>query len=155
MIGAMRGVDAQLGASRELPASLHANLAESIAGLEEATRWLVETYPIGEVLFSRSLVALTTMAIFILPTTGLIVFRTQRLTAHGMPLHPRRALCCAEHLLGSRCRLFMRLPHSSVDHGFGYTAQSHALNVGKVIGVHNVAVSPLNETTAPENGAPG
>jgi hypothetical protein len=28
-----------------LPASLHANLAESIASLEEATRWLVETYP--------------------------------------------------------------------------------------------------------------
>lgn len=81
--------------------------------------------------------------------------RRHGLTAHGMPLHPRRALCCAEHFLGSRCRLFMRLPHSSVDHGFGYTAQSHALNVGKVIGVHHVAVSPLNETTAPENGAPG
>ena len=48
------------------------------------SKWLVESYPVGEVLFSRSLVALTTMAIFILPTTGLIVFRTNRLRAHAM-----------------------------------------------------------------------
>src|SRR5204862_4682216 len=41
-------------------------------------------YPVGEVLFSRSVVALTTMAIFILPTAGLMVFRTSRLPAHGM-----------------------------------------------------------------------
>jgi drug/metabolite transporter (DMT)-like permease len=48
------------------------------------SKWLVEQYPVGEVLFSRSLVALLTMAIFILPTTGLTVFRTRRLTAHAM-----------------------------------------------------------------------
>ena len=77
------------------------------------------------------------------------------LALHGMPLHPHRALCCAEHLLGSRCRLFTRVPNSSVNHGLGYTAQSHALDVGQLIGVHNVAVSPSNETTAPENGAAG
>src|SRR5437762_5234980 len=49
-----------------------------------ASKWLVESYPIGEVLFSRSLVALISMAIFILPTAGLVVFRTKRLRAHGM-----------------------------------------------------------------------
>src|SRR5437660_7100717 len=81
--------------------------------------------------------------------------RCHGLAAHAMPLHSRRALCCAEHLLDRRCRLFMRLRHSAVDHGFSYAAQSHALNVGQVIGVHNVAVSPLHETTAPENDAPG
>lgn len=49
-----------------------------------ASKWLVATYPVGEVLFSRSLVALLSMAIFILPTTGLMVFRTRRLGAHAM-----------------------------------------------------------------------
>ena len=49
-----------------------------------ASKWLVGTYPVGEVLFSRALIALISMAIFILPTTGLIVFRTARLRAHGM-----------------------------------------------------------------------
>ena len=49
-----------------------------------ASKWLVATYPIGEVLFSRSLVALLTMAAFILPSAGWMVFRTQRLRAHAM-----------------------------------------------------------------------
>ena len=48
------------------------------------SKWLVDTYPVGEVLFSRALIALVSMAIFILPSTGLIVFRTTRLRAHGM-----------------------------------------------------------------------
>ena len=48
------------------------------------SKWLVEIYPVGEVLFSRSLIALATMAVFILPTSGLVVFRTQRLRAHAM-----------------------------------------------------------------------
>ena len=49
-----------------------------------ASKWLVASYPLGEVLFSRSLVALLTMAAFILPATGLAVYRTQRLRAHAM-----------------------------------------------------------------------
>jgi len=49
-----------------------------------ASKWLVSSYPVGEVLFSRALIALISMAIFILPSTGLMVFRTQRLTAHAM-----------------------------------------------------------------------
>src|SRR4051794_34949211 len=32
-----------------------------------ASKWLVASYPVGEVLFSRSLVALLTMAAFMLP----------------------------------------------------------------------------------------
>ena len=46
------------------------------------SKWLVATYPIGEVLFTRSLVSLITLALFILPTTGLAVFRTGRLRHH-------------------------------------------------------------------------
>lgn len=48
------------------------------------SKWLVATYPFGEVLFSRALIALATMAVFILPSTGLAVFRTTKLAAHGM-----------------------------------------------------------------------
>jgi len=46
------------------------------------SKWLVATYPVGEVLFTRSLVSLITCALFILPTTGIAVFRTGRLRHH-------------------------------------------------------------------------
>jgi drug/metabolite transporter (DMT)-like permease len=53
-------------------------------GSSAASKWLVATYPIGEVLFARSLVALTTVAVVVLPTIGFAVYRTQRLGAHAM-----------------------------------------------------------------------
>ena len=46
------------------------------------SKWLVATYPVGEVLFTRSVVSLLTLALFILPTTGIAVFRTDRLRHH-------------------------------------------------------------------------
>jgi drug/metabolite transporter (DMT)-like permease len=46
------------------------------------SKWLVATYPAGEVLFTRSVVSLIACAAFILPTTGLMVFRTTRLRHH-------------------------------------------------------------------------
>ena len=49
-----------------------------------ASKWLIATYPIGEVLFARTLVALLTMGLFILPAAGWAVFRTRRLRAHAM-----------------------------------------------------------------------
>ena len=49
-----------------------------------ASKWLVASYPIGEVLFTRTAVALTACALFILPQTGLAVFRTARLPHHVM-----------------------------------------------------------------------
>lgn len=49
-----------------------------------ASKWLVASYPIGEVLFTRTAVALTTLALFILPQMGLAVFRTARLRHHVM-----------------------------------------------------------------------
>jgi drug/metabolite transporter (DMT)-like permease len=48
------------------------------------SKWLVATYPVGEVLFTRSLVSLIACAAFILPSTGLAVFRTHRLRHHVM-----------------------------------------------------------------------
>jgi drug/metabolite transporter (DMT)-like permease len=49
-----------------------------------ASKWLIETYPIGEVLFVRTAVALLTLAAFILPAVGFAVYRTSRLRAHAM-----------------------------------------------------------------------
>jgi drug/metabolite transporter (DMT)-like permease len=47
-----------------------------------SSKWLVATYPVGEVLFTRSFVSLAACAAFILPATGLAVFRTRRLRHH-------------------------------------------------------------------------
>ena len=48
------------------------------------TKWLVATYSIGEVLFSRSLISLIVVALIIMPRTGLGVFQTKRLPHHAM-----------------------------------------------------------------------
>ena len=52
------------------------------AGSSAASKWLVASYPVGEVLFSRTIVGLIALSLFILPTKGFAVFRTQRLGAH-------------------------------------------------------------------------
>lgn len=46
------------------------------------SKWLVADYPIGEILFTRTAVSLAVIALFILPTTGLAVYRTQKTGAH-------------------------------------------------------------------------
>ena len=46
------------------------------------SKWLIETYPIGEVLFSRVFVPLIGLSLIILPQTGLSVFHTERLNGH-------------------------------------------------------------------------
>jgi drug/metabolite transporter (DMT)-like permease len=45
-------------------------------------KWLVATYPIGEVVFFRSFFSLVICAAFILPVTGFSIFITQRPGAH-------------------------------------------------------------------------
>jgi len=52
------------------------------AATSAASKWLVATYPIGEVLFTRALFGLIACGLFILPAHGLAVFRTQRPRAH-------------------------------------------------------------------------
>jgi drug/metabolite transporter (DMT)-like permease len=47
-----------------------------------ASKWLVATYPVGEVLFTRALIGLAACVVFILPVTGLAVFHTRRPGAH-------------------------------------------------------------------------
>lgn len=52
------------------------------AGTSALSKWLVETYPIGEVLFTRAAVSLIACGLLILPFTGFSVFRTRRPTHH-------------------------------------------------------------------------
>ncbi len=47
-----------------------------------ASKWLVATYPVGEVLFSRVFISLVLFAAFVLPTSGLVVLHTRRHGAH-------------------------------------------------------------------------
>jgi drug/metabolite transporter (DMT)-like permease len=64
---------------------LHMVGATIVFSASSATsKWLVATYPVGEVLFTRSMVSLIACALFILPTSGLLVFRTGRLRHHVM-----------------------------------------------------------------------
>jgi drug/metabolite transporter (DMT)-like permease len=52
------------------------------AGSSALSKWLVATYPIGEMLFVRATTALIGSSLVILPVTGLAVFRTKRLRDH-------------------------------------------------------------------------
>jgi drug/metabolite transporter (DMT)-like permease len=52
------------------------------SGSSAISKWQVAHYPVGEILFIRSTVSLICCALFILPFTGLAVFRTQRLHQH-------------------------------------------------------------------------
>ena len=59
--------------------------AGALFAISSATsKWLVATYPVGEVLFTRALVSLIALGAFILPVRGLAVFRTKRPRAHLM-----------------------------------------------------------------------
>jgi drug/metabolite transporter (DMT)-like permease len=46
------------------------------------SKWVVASYPVGEVMFARSLSSLIVCSAFMLPVTGLAVFATQRLRDH-------------------------------------------------------------------------
>lgn len=46
------------------------------------SKWLIETYPVGEMLLMRAVSSLAVSSLAILPVTGLVVFRTRRLHDH-------------------------------------------------------------------------
>jgi drug/metabolite transporter (DMT)-like permease len=59
--------------------------ATIVFAISSATsKWLVATYPVGEVLFTRAGFSLIACALFILPQTGLAVFHTNRRRDHVM-----------------------------------------------------------------------
>jgi drug/metabolite transporter (DMT)-like permease len=77
----------QAAARREhVPLGILFMVASTIvfAGSSAMSKWLVASYPVGEVLFTRALGSLLICAVIILPRTGLAVFRTRRLRHHVM-----------------------------------------------------------------------
>src|SRR4051812_5568496 len=48
------------------------------------SKWLVTDYPVGEILFTRTIISMIALSAFILPSAGLAVFRTRRPGAHVM-----------------------------------------------------------------------
>jgi len=68
----------------QIPRGILYMVASSLlfAIVNAVVKWLVATYPVGEIAFFRSLFALIPCYLMILPRTGLAVLRTQRLFDH-------------------------------------------------------------------------
>jgi len=69
-----------------IPLGIFYMLAATVmfAGSSALSKWQVVTYPIGEVLFVRTLTSLAVCALLILPAAGFAAFRTQRPRDHLM-----------------------------------------------------------------------
>jgi drug/metabolite transporter (DMT)-like permease len=81
---AVRGAAPTTGRADNVPAGIIMMIVATIlfAGASAASKWLVAEYPVGEVLFLRSLSSLIAGAIVILPVTGLSVYATHRPRDH-------------------------------------------------------------------------
>ena len=73
-----------MGRTDDVPRAILLMIVATIlfAGASAASKWLVGIYPVGEVLFLRSLSSLIAGAAVILPVSGLSVFATQRPRDH-------------------------------------------------------------------------
>src|SRR5215469_12873992 len=83
---AAAGIDRKQGKTRsdDVPRGIVCMIVATIlfAGASAASKWLVEIYPVGEVLCLRSLASLLAGAVAILPVAGFSVFATHRPGAH-------------------------------------------------------------------------
>jgi len=72
------------GRSEDIPRGIVMMVVATVlfAGASAASKWLVAAYPVGEVLFLRSLSSLIACAAVMLPVTGLSVFATHRPRDH-------------------------------------------------------------------------
>jgi drug/metabolite transporter (DMT)-like permease len=73
-----------MGRTEDVPRAILLMIVATIlfAGASAASKWLVGLYPVGEVLFLRSLSSLITGAAMILPVSGLSVYATVRPRDH-------------------------------------------------------------------------
>jgi drug/metabolite transporter (DMT)-like permease len=73
-----------LGRADNVPRGILLMIAATVlfAGASAASKWLVGVYPVGEVLFLRSLSSLIAGSAVLLPITGLSVFATRRPRDH-------------------------------------------------------------------------
>jgi drug/metabolite transporter (DMT)-like permease len=69
----------------QIPRGIAYMVASTImfAGGNAVVKWQLETYPLGEVAFSRTLFAFLTVALIVLPRVGLSVLRTRRYREHA------------------------------------------------------------------------
>jgi drug/metabolite transporter (DMT)-like permease len=72
------------GRQERIPLAIGYMVASTVlfAFTSAASKWLVDLYPVGEVLFFRAFGGLVACAAFIVPMYGLVVFRTSRPAAH-------------------------------------------------------------------------
>jgi len=72
------------GRQERIPLAIGYMVASTVlfAFTSAASKWLVDLYPVGEVLFFRAFGGLVACAVFIVPMYGLVVFRTSRPAAH-------------------------------------------------------------------------
>ena len=73
-----------IGRTEDVPRAILLMIVATIlfAGASAASKWLVGLYPVGEVLFLRSLSSLIAGAAMILPVSGLSVYATERPRDH-------------------------------------------------------------------------
>ena len=55
----------------------------TFAASSASSKWLLDAYPLGEVMFARQVTSLAVCALLIMPFSGLAVFRTERLGGHS------------------------------------------------------------------------
>src|SRR5215212_2430413 len=74
----------QITRRNKIPRGIAYMVASTVmfAGVNAIVKWELETYPIGEVAFFRSLFAFLAVAAMILPRTGISVLRTRRYREH-------------------------------------------------------------------------
>lgn len=74
----------QTARRNQIPLGIAYMVASTVmfAGGNAAVKWQLETYPLGEVAFCRTLFAFLTVALIVLPRAGLSVLRTNRYREH-------------------------------------------------------------------------
>jgi drug/metabolite transporter (DMT)-like permease len=74
----------QTGRRNQIPRGIAYMVASTVmfAGGNAIVKWQLETYPLGEVAFLRTLFAFLTVALIVLPSAGLAVLRTRRWREH-------------------------------------------------------------------------
>jgi drug/metabolite transporter (DMT)-like permease len=74
----------QTARRNQIPRGIAYMVASTVmfAGGNAIVKWQLETYPLGEVAFSRTLFAFLTVAMIVLPRAGLSVLRTRRYRVH-------------------------------------------------------------------------
>jgi drug/metabolite transporter (DMT)-like permease len=82
--GAMTAADPQAGRRNQIPRGIAYMVASTVmfAGGNAVVKWELETYPLGEVAFLRTLFAFLTVAAIVLPGAGWAVLRTRRYREH-------------------------------------------------------------------------